>query len=112
MTPMTLESIGHQLKVTEGFSQHLIWLTTGVRAVLRASFAIGLHASILEAPNASNISVLSRFSLGNVMGIAEEITRQSEEHSLQFLENVTDRKNHARYRTAAQHSYNWDYRTM
>jgi hypothetical protein len=75
---MTLESIGHQLKAPEEVLQHLIWLTTGVRAVLRASFAIGLHPSILEAPNARNISVLSRFSLGSVMDIAQENT---EEHT-------------------------------
>lgn len=29
----------------------LVWLTTGVKAVLGASFEVGQHASLPEAPN-------------------------------------------------------------
>jgi hypothetical protein len=41
----------------------LIWFTLGVRATLRASVAIGLHASNREAPNARYVSTLSLLSL-------------------------------------------------
>lgn len=46
-----------------GTKTDLIWLTTGVSARRRASFAIGFTASNLDAPNARYVSVLSRFSL-------------------------------------------------
>lgn len=41
----------------------LIWFTLGVRATLRASVAIGLHASNREAPNTRYVSTLSLLSL-------------------------------------------------
>lgn len=41
----------------------LIWFTVGVRAILSASSAIGLHASNREAPSARYVSTLSLLSL-------------------------------------------------
>ena len=42
-------------------------LIVGVNANLRASIAIGLHASTREAPKAKNTSTLSLFSLPVVL---------------------------------------------
>jgi hypothetical protein len=41
----------------------LIWFTVGMRAILRASVAMGLHASNREAPSARYVSTLSLLSL-------------------------------------------------
>jgi len=46
-------------------------LIVGVNANLRASIAIGLHASTREAPKAKNTSTLSLFSLHMVSMLVE-----------------------------------------
>ena len=47
---------------------HLIWLMVGIRASRSAFTASGRHASNRDAPNASSVSVLSRFSLQHSLG--------------------------------------------
>lgn len=65
MMPITLQGPlqlrYHSLSLLHG-SAHLIWLTTGVSAIRRACCAIGIEASIREAPNARYVSTLSLFS--------------------------------------------------
>ena len=58
-------------------------LIVGVNANLRASIAIGLHASTREAPKAKNTSTLSLFSL-HVVSKLVKCENEQETHCNSF----------------------------
>ena len=72
---------------------YLIWLMVGVRARRKDSIASGRQASKRDAPNASSVSVLSRFSLQYfVESTTRSVVVDETSHSSSFRMKLSDTK--------------------
>lgn len=88
-------------------NNYLIWLIVGVSASRRASLAMGIIASSLDAPNARYVSVLSRFSLSSFIVNSAQIARvwrKEQGYVLELFQDVGDGDGDAGKCCAAEHA--------